>query len=752
MALLFTLAVFLSAALLFTVQPMVAKMLLPQVGGSPAVWNACMVFFQLALLAGYLYAHALTRRLSTTAQLAVHGLLLLAPLVLLPIDLTARGGPPRGASPVAWILLTLAVGAGLPFFVVSTTGPLLQRWFSRTPHPAAADPYFLYAASNAGSLGGLLLYPVVLEPYLRLTARASFVSQTTLWAVGYVGFVLLAAACAAWARRAESPPTPGAAPEPPPPVPVRDRLLWIGLAFVPSSALLGTTQYITQDIAAFPLLWTLPLAIYLASFMLVFSKRFPQRPQLWGALLGILVAGIGASFLGLVRSRGFLLVPLHLLALFAVAMVAHGRLASLRPHVGRLTEFYLCLALGGALGGIFNALVAPVLFESTLEYPLILFLACLSRARWREEVASMRTRLAWLSDLGIPAAIGAATWLLAGLSVEPGSPGASWLPTVQAGVPALLCLATLGWRLRFALSVGVLLGYGFWSISDPAAALARERTFFGIHRVAEVPGPTVEVADGRGGTTEIAQLFHVLIHGATRHGSQAMDPARRGSPTSYFHRSGPIGQVFEAMSAARRLREVGLIGLGAGTLAAYGEPGARFTYFEIDPAVVRIASDRELFTYLSDTRADLRVVTGDGRLKLEQEPDGHFDLLVLDAFSSDAIPVHLLTREAIALYRRKLAPDGVIALHLTNQFMTLSPVVAAISADLGNPAFVRADRVASPLEAFEGKDDSIWAVLAEPGSPLGGLASDARWSRPAADARFLWTDDYSNVLGVIRWR
>ncbi len=748
---LFTLAVFLAAALLFTMQPMAAKMLLPQVGGSPALWNACMVFFQVALLAGYGYAHVLARRVAPRAQIAGHALVLLLPLLVLPLDLGARGTGVPGSSPVGWVLATLAAGAGLPFLVVATSGPLLQRWFSATSHPAARDPYFLYAASNAGSLGGLLLYPFVLEPFLRLTPAEDALwplSQGGLWAAGYLLFALLVFGCGAASLRLAG--ARAGAVEAAPTVSTRRKLRWLWLACVPSSALLGTTQYITSDVAVFPLLWVVPLAIYLLSFVLVFSKRFPFHRQAWSLALALLVAAVAVSFLLMLRDRGFTLLPLHLATLLAVTMVCHGRLAAERPPAGRLTDFYLWIAAGGALGGVFNALIAPVVFDSTAEYPWTLFLACLLRERFRAEVDSPRRRLTTVVDIAAPALVAAVVSSLWALQSSQGAAPWAWMGVVAAVVPGLLCLATVGRRLRFALSAGVLLVAGWWLNGDLGSNIVRERTFFGIHRVVKV---REFPAFSEGQSEQAAQEFHVLIHGTTRHGGQDTHLSRREIPTSYYHRSGPVGQIIELMSAAGRLDDVAFVGLGAGTLAAYGEPGARFTFYEIDPAVVRIASDRSLFTYLADTKAVLRLVTGDGRLELAKAADGTFDLIVLDAFNSDAVPVHLLTREALALYHRKLKPGGAIAVHLTNWFMRLESVVTAVAADVGLPGFIRADRVSSLEEAYEGKEDSVWAVLAGRTSPASRLAEDPRWLRLGSpDPHFLWTDDYSNLVRAVRWR
>jgi hypothetical protein len=761
---LYILTTLLSALLLFTVEPMVAKMLLPLLGGSPAVWNTCMVFYQVALLAGYAYAHLLSRRLALRTQAAAHAAVLALPLLLLPLALPRGAAPPAEGSPIPWTLGTLLVVAGAPFFVLSTTGPLLQRWFAASGHGRARDPYFLYAASNAGSLAGLLLYPLALEPLLPLKTPAGDgllpsvlpLSQSTLWSLGYAAFALAAVTCglAAWrsGSAARSPDdgagVVGSAENAPS---WRTRVLWVLLALVPSSALLGATQYVTTDIAAVPLLWVIPLALYLLTFVLVFSPRwrFPARHS--GTILAVLAALVAASFVAAVRSRGWLLLPLHLATLFAVGLTCHGRLSEERPHPSRLTEFYLLVAAGGALGGIFNAIVSPLIFRSVAEYPIALVAACLLRPRWKEDASRNPSWTSRALDFGIPLALAA---LMAFFEFHPMAELAERSPSaiaIRTGGPVLLALALIGWRTRFALALGVLMLAGWVENTAPTWSLHRERTFFGVVRVATSESPPFKLVDAEGHESYRQVVFHVLAHGATRHGSQALDRDLAVIPTSYYHPTGPIGQVFAELLRRGPPREVGLVGLGAGTLAAYGRPGQRFTYFEIDPAVIRIARDPRFFTYLADSKARIETIPGDGRLSLSREPDGKFGLIVLDAFSSDAIPVHLLTREAMVLYVRKLAPQGILAIHLSSKFMSLERVVGSVATSLGLEVLVRRDRVATPQEAFEGKDGSIWAVVAASRSNLEALAKDPRWVPPAADPRYLWTDDYSNVLGVLHF-
>jgi hypothetical protein len=804
MALLFAAALFVSAFLLFWVQPLVGKMVLPLLGGTPAVWNTCMLFFQAALLAGYAYALALTRWLSGRAQALVHvGLLAAAALALPPaIDAATAAGAPEGGSPAWWLLKTLLLTVGPPFLVLSASAPLLQRWFSRTRDASASDPYFLYAASNAGSLFALLGFPFLLEPGLTLG------QQGRGWALAYGALAALVAACAVAALRARAPVAANVAPvvadaapvaagdvdnvggelsaepsdegargpEEAPRVTWRRRGWWVLLAFAPSSLVLGVTTYVTTDLAAVPLLWVIPLALYLLSFVLVFARRrFISR-----GLAARVVPG-AAVLLALVYLSGatepvWFLVLFHLLFLFFASLVCHGRLADDRPAASRLAEFYFCLALGGALGGLFNALVAPVAFDTLVEYPLVILLASYLRPGFRRE----RGRLLGLRlgarhtqhshededdddagagrvgayDLLLPLLMGvmAAGLLLVVRQFE--------LTTVERvalslGVPLFLLNHFFAPRpLRFALGLGaVLLASALFSGSE-GRTLHAARNFYGTHRV---------LSDG-------ADTLHWLRHGSTLHGKQYTDAARRCEPLSYYHRGGPLGAVFESLRArtttadvkvgsdARPFppRAVAVVGLGAGTTAAYARAGESWTFYEIDPAVVRVARDPEFFTYLSAcAAAPVAVVVGDARLRLREAEDSAYDLIALDAFSSDAVPAHLLTREALALYLSKLAPGGVLAFHVSNRALELERVVGGVSADAGLHARIFNDDY-DPDDAGNdpGHDASEWVAVARRPEDLGALADDPRWLPLDASTRSLklWRDDFSDVLGVFRWR
>ena len=748
----FGVTAFLAAALLFLVQPMAAKMALPVLGGSASVWTTSMLFFQVGLLAGYAWVHLLARRLRPRAQVLAHLALLGSAAVLLPPGLARTGLPPVDASPAPWLLLALAVGFGLPYVAIAATGPLVQRWFASTDDPRAADPYFLYAASNAGSFAGLLLYPFLVEP--RLPARAlgatssSGLSQAGAWSIGYGVLALAIAGCAALllAGRTRVEVEVASTPKPA----WRLRIQWALLALVPSSATLGTTQHITTDLAAVPLLWIVPLALYLLTFVIAFAPGARLPRGVLFIVYGVLAVATACSFHDPVRAFGLPILAIPLATLFALGLLLHGRLAELRPDRDHLTDYYLAIAVGGALGGVLNAIVAPALFSTVAEYPIALALAAFLGLP--QEEAARRPGLAAALDLLSPVAVAAAAVVTSRL-VPTSMEGARWTSWLQALIPALIALATIGWPRRFAWSLAVLLAAAWIATQSPVTALHRDRSFYGVHRVVRVTGPSMLGTDASGRQVLLSQKLNVLVDGVTRHGSQPLDPERRRVPTTYYHPSGPLGDVVRALRLKGPLADVGIIGLGAGTIAAYGEPGERFTYFEIDPKVAAIARDTSLFTYLADARAETTIVLGDGRRSLAASGDRRFDLLVVDAFSSDAIPAHLITKEALALYLSRLKPGGCVAFHLTNRFLALDPVVGAIAADLGAPASVMRDTTLTQQQLFEGKDLSKWAVVAAPGAAL-PIESTGGWSKLVSDPsvyppRAHWTDDRSDVVGLL---
>jgi SAM-dependent methyltransferase len=720
-------ALFLSAFLMFNLELYVGRLLLPLLGGTPAVWNTCILFFQAVLLGGYAWAHLGHRLLGERRHILLHMALVLGSLLFLPLGIRIGAGIPDPHHPIPWLLGSLTRSVGLPFLVLAATTPLLQRWFSRTTHRSASDPYFLYAASNLGSLAGLLGYPTVVERQLALHA------QSLAWTAGYIlaAMMVIAFAIGSWrfSRVTVASERPDASEEHATTTGERpwvERIRWLLLAAAPSSLLLGVTTYLTTDIAAIPLLWVVPLSLYLLTFIITFaqppviSSGFVVR---WQPMLAVVL--IIFLFWGDIFAIAALL-PVHLLAFFATALLCHSALAEARPRAARLTEYYLWIAAGGALGGMFNVLVAPVAFESVLEYPLVLAVACgigaaaARPANWRDLILPL---------LGVPVLLAVRqVFLNLGDRLTPPPPGVMALAVVGSCLAAIAFYRERQRPAVFSAVLTVLVLAGYATEQASRTVLLRERNFYGVKRIGLD-------STGQG---------HVLYNGSTKHGAQNLAPRLRGMPQSYYARSGPLGDVF-AMLPARRVN-VGVIGLGAGGLAAYGRPGERWTFFELDPEVERIARDPRFFTYTTDSHASIRVVLGDGRLSLGHEPQASLDLLVLDAFSSDAIPVHLLTREALRLYLQKLAPGGVLLFHLSNRYLDLEPVLASLAQDAGLAAWSRF----AAGSASDFADPSRWAIVARRREDVGSLGSDRQWRELTASGRRVWTDEYSNVLAAMR--
>ena len=1050
--LIFAATILLSAALMFTVEFMFAKMVLPRLGGSPAVWNTCLVFYQAVLMAGYVYAHLSLKWLGPRRQSLLHVALLCAACISLPIGVARGWTPPSEGNPVAWLLALLAVCLGLPFFCISASAPLLQAWFSRCGGRAAKDPYFLYAASNLGSLAGLAAYPLVIERFVTLKL------QTQWWSAGYGLLIGLFGICAAavWiagrrtaaateavASNAAEEATQAENEDSLPagfhaPITLPRRLWWLALALVPSALLMGVTAHLSVDIASVPLLWAIPLGLYLLSFILVFA-RWPILKWLW--LLRIFqaagLAGAAATiYLGGVETKDIMHVgALHLATFFLTALVCHGAMAADRPASRHLTEFYLWMSAGGVVGGLLCALVAPLIFDSVLEYPLMLVAACLlcppSRSRQYEQF--WRRRLWWLALTAAPAAL--LIGVTAHFSIDEALPSLLWavppglyllslimafarwpilkwlwllrifqaaaiaaaaatiyfpglLTKSDAGVAAIqlaaffltalvfhgamaadrpasehlteyyLCIwaGAIGGGLICADLTGILVfnsapeyplllvaacllcplprsgrNERFWrwlelvvmlvqcgvlvfavgalwqgrlagmaekwssnplktfapAIDDPTArirwiivavvltllvcafaacALGRGRfagmvanwsskrlktfalaianpaakiywviaagilaflvcafaacflwqerlagmtanwrseglksfvlaitdssakiywielagilafllqrrrarfaiaiaTLLGVCVICGKQENVIDSARSFFGVLRVERghydrdghslVTHTLMHGSTMHGEQSLDPDDELDPWTYYSRSGPVGDVFDAVKhrpAFLRHGHIGVVGLGTGTVASYAQPGQSLTYFEIDAAVRQIAKDPAYFTYISNCKVEPQIRMGDARLTLAQEPDGQFDLLLIDAFSSDAIPIHLLTREAVEMYFQKLAPHGLLMVHLSNRHLALEPVVAGVAEASGVVARVRSD---DDEDAEIGKSSSTWAVLANKPEDLGALNKNKDWNElKAKPGAPLWTDDYSSIISVMHW-
>ena len=733
--LLFAVAIFTSACLVFVVQPMAAKLILPTLGGSPSVWNASMVFFQTALLAGYAYAHGLQRLRSMRAQVAVHVVLLLAAALFLPLKITGVLGDPNPAAPAAWLLGTLALSAGAPFAVLSATAPLLQAWFARVRagHADGANPYVLYAASNLGSFLALLAYPVLIEPL------ASLSQQRWGWSGGYGLFVLMIVGLGALAwRRGARAVTDPAALNPSAPIPWSAKAMLVLLAAVPSSLMLGVTAHLSTDVASAPFLWVIPLALYLLTFVIAFEPRPAIPLPITLALQGATGAAC-AALIAFRTGEWAVVFVVNLAAFFFTALMCHQLLAARRPAPDRLTEFYLLLSFGGVVGGSFNALVAPVIFNMVWEYPLVLVAAGLLRP-WGHDVFRRWQIAAMLAGVFV-----ALTPPIA-LEVMRYSPEfRAMVPEGQMvriaqgilGVAALFAFLARDRAILFAIVIGTMTWSGYhiargydWDLS--------ERSFFGVLRVATTPDPAL------GGPV------HVLMHGTTLHGAQAQGPMHRCMPTLYYATSTPLGQA--ALKAQEKRPDgavIGVVGQGSGAMAAYKREQDRLTFFEIDPMVDRMSRDPRWFSFINGcAEGPVRTVLGDARLTMAREPAGTYDLLIIDAFTSDAVPTHLLTVEAIRGYLRLLKPDGVVVLHLSNRNLEITLPSEAAAQALGVPSLhqVYIERAES-ADMAEASTEAL--AIGKSQAALAPFDADPRWRRLQPTTVRPWTDDYVNLFGSL---
>ncbi|WP_273417802.1 spermidine synthase [Hyphomonas adhaerens] len=720
----FIATIFLSAGLVFLVQPMFAKMATPLLGGAPAVWNVSLVCFQAALLAGYAYAHLLARAQNVKLQIGVHALFLLLASFCLPLSISGFLGTPDTTRPTLWLIGTFAISIAPPFAVISATAPLVQSWYARSGRPDAADPYHLYAASNAGSLIGLAAYPLLMEPFTRLGA------QTEIWSLGYLVLAVLLIGCglmtADTGAQVASPQPEAATSHPAASQSVwKERITWLTLSAGPSALLVGVTSHISTDVASAPFLWAPPLMVYIGTFIIVFSTRpaIAHKTALTYmpfavAMAAMMIIGTGIAEFDLLTS-----LVTHILALFFVALALHGELANRRPDARRLTEFYLLMSLGGVLGSAFSSLLAPVIFDGVYEYPLLLCVALLlipSSDTWRRAWQRDRVPLAGIAAIAILTIAVSATDIV--------------LPQVVIFAGAAICLlAAIFLRARRLVpAAATAAAFILAGASHANHVVAGERGFFGMVRAIDING----------------ENLRIMAHGTTNHGSQRLhETGGHPTPLTYYHAEAPIGQVFTAL--APELDTVGVVGLGVGSVACYRQPGQTYSFFEIDPVVVHMAKDPSLFTFLSDCAPDERIVLGDARITLGDEPAGEFDLLLLDAFSSDAIPAHLLTREAMALYLSRLSDDGIILFHISNRHMNLAPVVARTGASEG-AAMLQQFFVSNPDDpAQEGASSSLVVMLARTPEALDRFRADPRWTPLEADSGRPWSDDYSNIVGTL---
>jgi hypothetical protein len=741
---LFTLTTFVSALLLFSIQPMFAKMVLPVLGGSPSVWAVALCFFQGALLAGYCYAHLVIRLIGARASGFIHLAVCLAAFVVLPISLPSGWSEPPPGEPYFWQLGLFTVAVGLPFFAVAANAPLLQAWFAATGHPHGRDPYFLYAASNLGSLIALLSYPVLLEPAFGLKALSG------IWTIGFMVLVALLAVSYAAVRAGHAAPRQlvaaatsselGSRPAPT----WSSRLTWVGLALVPSALLTAFTTHVSTDVASAPLIWVLPLALYLLTFVLVFRERslIPMPILLAAHLASVIFALLVLS--QTVKEGWFLTAGSGVAVFFTSAMVAHRTLYEARPSAAHLTEFYLLMSLGGVLGGLFAALIAPKIFSEVFEYPLLLALsmACRPRAlsislKDRDELLIMWLLIATgvLALIWIP-------WMAMRFDLSYGEYGTT---AAMAALFAVGILLFWKWPPR-QLVMALMMFAAIVMYPSGVKRGEAQRSYFGVYRVGSVGD------------------FNILMHGTTLHGAQRVrdnkgdEIAGRPTPATYYYPKSPMAQSVRIISEALAMTATegteaprgryGVIGLGAGSLSCLSQPGEQWRFFEIDPLMVSIAKDPDNFFFLSRCQPDADVVLGDARLTMAREPDGSFDLIIVDAFSSDAVPVHLMTAEALSLFLSKVKPTGAVVLHVSNRYLDLDGVVAAtLPLVNGAKGVIVSDDAADGSYAETSSTVVVVAKAEETLAPFRQLETiielDPRGLKP-------WTDDFSDIIGPFR--
>lgn len=741
----FSLGIFVGSFLLFLIQPMVGKILLPGFGGVPAVWTTCMLFFQAALLAGYIYAERSISLLGFRRQSLLHLLLLLCGLFFLPLDIDLSDIHNAVHQPTFWLFSQLTVSIGYLFFLIAANAPLLQRYYSYSGQDDAVDPYFLYSASNAGSLLALVAYPFLFEPVLRVS------QQKGLWSALYLLQIFMVFLCVSRIDRRKNAEAPDQNPGTSRP-PFRNALMWVFLGFVPCSAMLAVTTHIATDIASGPLLWIFPLSIYLISFILVFAKNPVWREIRWERRLlhGIILSIVVYHFH--VFEPFWLIIPLHFLALFLVCMYFHGQLARMRPGTEHLNSYFVWMSVGGIAGGIFNGLIAPLAFATQAEYVITILISGLTISLFSRNDPQHVFGKAEKSLLTI-------AYVIMIITLHERFPNTEnhFFPLGTAQLLAFTIISlSLLFRFRvikLALLIVVYLAGQLFG-SAGSLNLLTTRSFFGILKINRIVSQNAEKF---GRAHPPVDVFYQLSHGTTIHGIERKVDIRPVFPLAYYSRESPIGAIFRAGRINRASQKIGIIGLGCGTLAWYGRPWQHFDFYEIDPEVIKIAENPAYFSYLKDCRASWKNIVGDARINLQTVPDKTYDLLVIDAYSSDAVPTHLLTVEAFRLYRSKLKENGVLALHTSNRYFDLPPVIKRICDEIGMRVLVGNDNPKNYSLRYDDYDlemikSSQWVAVTDSESVARLLQIFWKWEpMPEKTGMDLWTDDHASLFQVYRW-
>lgn len=740
----FSLTLLLSASLLFSIQPMFSKMILPLLGGTPQVWNTAMLFFQMTLLAGYAYAHGTSHFLNIRTQAIIHIALLVLFFFVLPFGIPDGAMPSGNEDPLWWQIGLMVTVIGGPFFVLSGSAPMFQRWFAGTDHPDANNPYFLYGASNLGSMASLLAYPFLIEP------AADLQTQAWGWMIGYAALIIFCvfAAILAWnansglkKQNLEAPVTQDLAMG----VTWKQRGFWLLMAFLPSSLMLGVTTYITTDIASVPLLWIIPLSLYVATFIIVFARKqiISKENLIW--VFGLILVLLVTKTVAYNDIPPLVFVTLHLILFFFAALLCHQELADSRPNSKYLTEFYLIMSIGGALGGVFNALIAPKLFFIPVEYPIILLMICFIRyVKLPEYSLSNSIRTFYNGMIRSPSEtllnlkyLGAAFLFAIIITLAVFTEAEHTLPAVAVFIFAAgLLIIRSRWLLGLCLAIVFISTPPGYELEGTVLNNLKyqDRNFFGVLRVTDY---------------DLAKI-RVLMHGTTTHGSQPLEEEKRLEKISYYSSKGPFFDIFSELDKKQGPQKVAVIGLGIGVMACYTHPDRHFDFYEIDPAVVEVAENKELFTYLSDCGSPYDILLGDGRLRIQDQPDGTYDVITLDAFSSDNIPVHLLTLEALELYRKKLKPDGVLLLHISNNYLDLEPVVASAAKQMGLVSLAKIGPTPEVADASELPIYHTHLITLLPQDHDLNYLTDNGWTEGiTSPSSKYWTDQYSNIFSVL---